>query len=52
LYIKISLALFLLSSNVGHFSSSSMLVTDEVLWYLTDTDTAKSLESFKTHLLD
>jgi hypothetical protein len=32
LYIKTSLALCLLSSNVGHFSSSSMLVTDEVLW--------------------
>jgi hypothetical protein len=29
LYIKTSLALCLLSSNVGHFNSSSMLVTDE-----------------------
>jgi hypothetical protein len=34
LYIKTSLALCLLSSNVGHFNSSSMLVTGEVLWYL------------------
>jgi hypothetical protein len=30
LYIKTSIGLCLLSSNVGHFSSS-MLVTDEVL---------------------
>jgi hypothetical protein len=37
LYIKTSLALCLLSSNVGHFRSSSMLVTDEVLWYLFTT---------------
>ena len=37
LYIKTSLALCLLSSNVGHFSSPSMLVTDEVLWYLFTT---------------
>ena len=33
LHIKTSLTLRILSSNVGHFSSSSMLVTDEVLWY-------------------
>ena len=32
LYIKTSLALCLISSTVGHFSSSSMLVTDEVLY--------------------
>jgi hypothetical protein len=37
LYIKTSLALCLLSSNVGNFSSYSMLVTDEVLWYLFTT---------------
>ena len=37
LYIKTSLSLCFLSSNVGHFSSSSMLVTDEVLWYLFTT---------------
>jgi hypothetical protein len=37
LYIKTSLALCLLSSNIGHFSSPSMLVTDEVLWYLFTT---------------
>ena len=37
LYIKTSLALCHLSSNVGHFSSSSMLVTDEVLWYMFTT---------------
>jgi hypothetical protein len=35
--IKTSLALCLLSSNVGHFNSSSMLVTYEVLWYLFTT---------------
>ena len=37
LYIKTSIALCLLSSNLGHFSSSSMLVTDGVLWYLFTT---------------
>ena len=47
LYIDTSLALCLLSSNVGHFSSSSMLVTDEVLWYLFTTYLAALPGSFR-----
>jgi hypothetical protein len=51
LYIKTSLALCLLSSNVGHFSSSSMIVTESFYprtirdWNSQELDTATCQES-------